>query len=192
MDRELTYQMPFERLVELGRSAGRKVFAKLRAAFLLLIGLFCVAMALLTSFNEPIQKWQASVGLPEPSAYIAVLVAFAAAILELRRFRLRQIRSRADYDSAVRMREDDGGLRFATDQVEYYLKWQGIGQMLMERDGVAVSHGNLFFLIPNDAFSALAERDAFVRDVFGRLGAEAQARSEKHMRPILDASPGRA
>ena len=192
MDRELTYQMPFERLVELGRSAGRKVFAKLRAAFLLLIGLFCVAIALLNSFSEPIQKWQASVGLPEPSAYIAVVIAFAAAILELRRFRLRQIRSRADYDSAVRMRQDDGGLRFATDQVEYYLKWQGIGQMLMERDGVAVSHGNLFFLIPNDAFSALAERDAFVRDVFGRLGAEAQARSEKHMRPIVYAFPGTA
>ena len=108
MDRELTYQMPFEQLVRAWpiRGAQSVQRAKLRAAFLLLIGLFCVAIALLNSFSKPIQKWQASVGLPEPSAYIAVVIAFAAAILELRRFRLRQIRSRADYNSAVRMRQD--------------------------------------------------------------------------------------
>jgi len=86
------------------------------------------------------------------------------------------------------MRKDDGGLRFATDQVEYYLKWPGISQMLMERDGVAVSHGSLFFLIPDGAFANVQERNAFVGEVFGRLGGEARGRSEKHIRHVLSAA----
>jgi hypothetical protein len=62
----------------------------------------------------------------------------------------------------------------------------------MEHDGVAVSHGSLFFLIPDGAFADLQERNAFIRDVFGRLGAEARARSEAFVRPVLDASAGAA
>jgi len=58
----------------------------------------------------------------------------------------------------------------------------------MERDGVAVSHGSLFFLIPDRAFANVQERNAFVDEVFGRLGAEARGRSEKHMRPVLGAA----
>lgn len=60
--------------------------------------------------------------------------------------------------------------------------------MLMERDGVAVSHGTLFFLIPDRAFGNVQERNAFIGQVFGRLGAEARGRSEKHMRPALSAA----
>ena len=192
MDRELSYLMPFERLVKLSRSAGRKAYRTSWIGFWLIIGLFFAAIALLVVFDEPIQEWQASVGLPWFSAFVTLVVAYVAAFWMLRRFGLRQMKSRANYDSTVRMRQDDGGLRFATDQVEYYLKWPGISQMLMEHDGVAVSHGSLFFLVPNDAFSSLQERDAFVRDVFGRLGAEGQARSESHMRSLLNASAGTA
>ena len=190
MDRELTYQMPFERLVKLSRSAGRKAYRLSWAALWLVISLFVAAIVLLMVFDETIQRWQASAGLPWYSAFLALVVFYVGALWTLRRFSLRQMKSRADYDSAVRMRKDDGGLRFVTDQVEYYLKWAGISQMLMEHDGVAVSHGSLFFLIPNEAFAALQERDIFVRDVFGRLGSEARERSEKHVRPILGASLG--
>jgi hypothetical protein len=189
VDRELTYHMPFERLVKLSRSAGRKAFAMSWATCWLLVGLFCVAIVLLIILDEAIQSWQASLGLPWFSAFLAILIAYFAAFWALRRYSLRQMKSRANYQSTVRLRQDDGGLRFATDEVEYYLKWQGLSQMLMEHDGVAVSHGSLFFLIPDGAFADAQERNAFIRDVFGRLGAEARARSEKHVRQVLDASP---
>jgi hypothetical protein len=100
------------------------------------------------------------------------------------------MKSRANFDDAVRFRKDEGGLRCATSQIEYYVKWQGISQMLMGRDGVAISHGGLFFLIPDSAFADLSERNALVRGVFGRMGPAARGRSEKHIRPALDASAG--
>lgn len=192
MDRELAYQMPFERLIKLSRSAGRKAYKISWLGCWLIIGLFCAGIVLLIVFDEPIQEWQASVGLPWFSAFVMLVIAYVAAFWALRRFGLRQMKSRANYDSEVRMRQDEGGLRFATDQVEYYLKWPGISQMLMEHDGVAVSHGSLFFLIPNSAFADMGERDTFVRDVFGRLRPEARARSETHVRPVLNASAGMA
>jgi hypothetical protein len=190
MDRELTYQMPFERLVRLSRSAGRKAYATSWFGYWAVIALFCVALALIMIYDEAVQDWQRSLGLPWFSAFAIIAAVYVGALLALRRFSLRQMKGRADYDSTVRMREDEGGLRFATDQVEYYLKWQGISQMLLEKDGVAVSHGSLFFLVPNGAFASLQERDAFVRDVFARLGAEARARSEKHVAPVLAGTIG--
>ncbi len=188
MDRELTYQMPFERLMKLSRSAGRKAYAVSWLATWLLIGLFLAAIVLLIVFDKPIQNWQASVGLPWFSAFLAIFIVYVASFWGLRRFSLSQMKGRANYQSIVHMRKDGGGLRFATDQVEYYLKWPGISQMLMERDGIAVSHGSLFFLIPDRAFADLGERNAFIGEVFGRLGAEARERSEKHVRPVLSAA----
>ena len=192
MDRELTYQMPFERLVKLSRSAGRKAFALSWAMCWLVVALYVVAIILLIVFDEAVQRWQASVGLPWFSAFLAIVAAYIAGFWALRRFGLRQMKARANYQSTVHFRQDGGGLRFATDEVEYYLKWPGISQMLMEHDGVAVSHGSLFFLIPDRAFADLQERNAFVRDVFGRLGAEARVRTETFVRPVLDASAGAA
>lgn len=192
MDRELTYQMPFERLVKLSRSAGRKAFPIAWVMCWLLVGLFCAAIVLLIVFDEAVQSWQLSVGLPWFSAFLALVVVYIASFFALRQFGLSQMKSRANYGSTVRLRQDDGGLRFATDEVEYYVKWQGISQMLMEHDGVAVSHGNLFFLIPDRAFADVQERNALIRDVFGRLGAEARDRSEKHVRPVLDAAAATA
>jgi hypothetical protein len=188
VDRELTYEMPFERLVKLSRSAGRKAYAMSWVTAWLVIGLFLVAVVLLIVFDESIQSWQASVGLPWFSTFLVLVVIYVAAFWALRRFSLRQMKSRADFQSIVRMRKDDGGVRFATDQVEYYLKWPGISQMVMERDGVAVSHGSLFFLIPDGAFANVEERNVFVGEVFGRLGAEARGRSEKYLRPVLSAA----
>jgi hypothetical protein len=188
MDRELTYQMPFERLVKLSRSAGRKAYTVSWVAPWLLLGLFIAAIVLLIVFDAPLQSWQASVWLPWFSAFAVLLIAYIAGIWALRRFSLRQMKVRADYESTVHMRKDAGGLRFAIDNVEYYLKWRGISQLLMEHDGVAVSHGSLFFLIPNGAFTDVRERNAFIGEVFARLGEEARDRSERYMRPVLAAA----
>jgi hypothetical protein len=113
----------------------------------------------------------------------------AAAFLGLalvRRHKRQVLKSRADFDSTVRLREEPEGLRFVTPQIEYFIKWNGISQMMMEHDGVVISHGALFFLIPDDAFADKGERDAFIRDVFGRLGQEAVERSERFVRSVLD------
>jgi hypothetical protein len=77
------------------------------------------------------------------------------------------------------------GLRFATEEVEHYLKWRGISQLLLDRDGVIFSHGNLFFLIPDRAFASSEDRLAFIRDVHERLGERARALSEKHVSVVL-------
>ncbi len=185
MVRELTYQMPFERLVKLSRSASRKAFGVSRLAMLLIFAAFIAAITVLAVFDSTLQSWQKSVGLPWFSAFVVVIAGYYAAFWVLRRFSRSQVKQRVDYDATVHMRQEDGGLRFGSDQVEYYLKWPGISQMLMEDDGVAVSHGNLFFLIPNDAFADPADRDAFVREVFAKMGEEARARSIKHVSPVI-------
>jgi len=154
----------------------------------LLLGSFFVLLLAVGWFDEVIQRWQASLGLPPLTALVALLVIYAAAILLLRRSALRQTKARANFQSDVRLRRDDGGIRIATDEIEYYLKWQGISQMFMEPDGVVVSHGNLFFLIPDSAFVDSQERNAFVGDIFGRLREETRSRSERSMRPVLDAT----
>jgi len=186
MDRELTYQVPFERLRKLGRNSGRKAYPRLWGARWLLLGSFFVLLLASSWFDESIQRWQASLGLPPLTALAALLVIYAAAILILRRSALRQTKARANFQSDIRLRRDDGGIRIATDEIEYYLKWRGIGQMFMEHDGVVVSHGNLCFLVPDTAFKDADERISFIRDVFGRLGEEARSRSERGMRSVLD------
>jgi hypothetical protein len=187
VDRELTYKVPFSRLRKLGRNSGRKAHPLLWGSRWLLLGSFLALIFALGQFDEPLQRWQASLGLPPLTALVALLVIYIAAIVVLRRLALRQTQTRANFDADIRMRRDDGGIRIGTDEIEYYLKWPGISQMLMEHDGVVVSHGNLFFLIPDSAFAGSDERNAFIRDVFGRLNAEARSRSERSMRPVLDA-----
>lgn len=101
----------------------------------------------------------------------------------LRRFRLGQLKGRANF--SIRLEQDDGGLRFVADEVEHYLKWRGIGRILVEHDGVVVSHRNLFFLVPDAAFAGAEERLSFIRDVYDHLNASARAISEKHVRAVL-------
>jgi hypothetical protein len=52
-------------------------------------------------------------------------------------------------------------------------------------DSVVVSHGALFFLVPNIAFADASDRLAFIREVHGRLSDKARAISEKHVRAAL-------
>lgn len=188
MDRELTYRVPFERLRKLGRRSGRRAYPFLWIVRWALLAVFFAALGLLSFFDEAVQRWQASVGLPPLTALLTLLIVYIGVIVVMRRIGVRETKLRADFQSDIRLRRDDGGIRIATDDIEYYLKWRGISQMFMERDGVVVSHGNLFFLVPDSAFKDLDERNAFVRDVFGRLGPEAQSRSEAGLGSVLGAA----
>ena len=188
MDRELTYQVPFERLRKLGRRSGRIAYPHLWVIRWGLLAVFLGLLFLMGTFQEAVDRWQASLGLPPLTALVGLLVVYVAIAFGLRRYALRETQSRANFQSNIRLRKDDGGVRIATDEIEYYLKWRGIGQMLMEHDGVVLSHASLFFLVPDAAFQDAQERNAFVRDVFARLGPEARARSEKSLHAILDAA----
>src|SRR5262245_57153834 len=95
------------------------------------------------------------------------------------------MKNRINFDQIVRLNQDDGGVRLSTDGVEYYLKWPGVTQMLLEHDGVVLSHANLFFLVPNTAFASPEERLTFIREVYGHLSENARAITEKHVSAAL-------
>lgn len=192
LDRELTYHMPFERLVKLSRTASRKAFALSWYAVWSLAAAYFAAIAAFVIFAPAFDRLQAAAGVPDYTVFILAGAAMIAGIWMLRRYGMKQMRGRADYDSTVRFRQEAEGLRFATPQVEYYVKWNGISQMLVEPDAVVFSHGGLFFPVPNTAFADATEQIDLIRDVFGRLNDEARERSEKFIRPVLEASASTA
>jgi hypothetical protein len=187
MQRELTYHVPFERLVKLSRSAGRKVNPHIRWLVWLLIALAFAVFAFLYAFGDEIRDVAEDDGIPFATelAFIAVFLAFIVGLRLLRRYQLRLMKNRYNFDQVVRLNRDDGGVRLSTDGVEYYLKWQGVTQMLLERDGVVLSHANLFFLVPDTAFASPEERLSFIREIYGHLSEKARAISEKHIQPAL-------
>lgn len=187
LDRELRYQMPFERLAKLGRTASRKAFSGSWWRFWLLIVLYFVLLAVLITLDHN-GRLEQTTGIPS-WAWMSFLVIFVlCGFVWVRRHGQRQMKSRVDFDGTVSLRQDQDGLRFATPQIEYYIKWGGISQMMTAHDGVVISHGSLFFLVPDHAFADRSERDAFVRDVYRRLNDAARERSETLMRPLLDAA----
>jgi len=187
MQRELTYHVPFERLVKLSRSAGRKVYPHIRWLVWVMIAIVIAVCAFLYAFGDEIRDVAEDDGIPFATelAFIAVFVAFIVGLRLLRRYQLRLMKNRFNFDQTVRLNQDDGGVRLSTDGVEYYLKWQGLTQMLLEPDGVVLSHGNLFFLVPNTAFASPEERLSFIREIYGHLSEKARAISKKHLQPAL-------
>jgi hypothetical protein len=187
MQTELTYQVPYERLAKLSRSAGRKAFWTVRLLTWLLVAVYLAALVGLIFYSNTLEKWAQRAGIPFGTAFAFVGVAALTltGFMLLRRLNIAQIKSRVDFNRTIRLTKDDGGVRIATDGIEYYLKWQGISQMLLEYDGVVVAHGNLFFLVPDAAFADAGQRRAFIRDVYGHLSEKARAISEKHVRAVL-------
>jgi hypothetical protein len=185
--RELTYTVPFDRLTKLSRSAGRKAYPTVWLLTWLWLALFLGTLLGLAVYGDNLRDGLDTVGIPAgvEGLFILLAVLFFVGLLALRRLRVRSLKARANFNQTIRLVHDDGGLRFVTDGVEHYLKWPGISQMFVERDGVVVSHGNLFFLIPNLAFADGDERLGFVRDVYGRLSETARALSERHVRAVL-------
>jgi hypothetical protein len=187
MQRELTYHVPFERLVQLSRSAGRKIHPHTRWIMWLMIAVLLAVFAFLYTFGDEIRDVADDEGIPFATelAFIGAFLVFVVGLRLLRRYQLRLMKNRYNFDQIVRLNRDDGGVRLSTDGVEYYLKWQGVTQMLLERDGVVLSHANLFFLVPDTAFASPEERLSFIREVYGHLSEKARAISEKHIQPAL-------
>jgi len=185
--RVLSYQVPFERLTKLSRSASRKAYPGVRRLTLLVLGLFLAAVAILVAFAGKLSPWLEDAGIPYgvELLFLATFLVFFVSLRLLRRYQIGQAKSRVNFNQVVRMTQDDGGLRFDTNEAEFYFRWHGLSQLLLEPDGVVVSHGNLFFLIPNTAFTSAEDRLAFIREVYGRLNETARAISEKHVRATL-------
>lgn len=188
MPRELRYRVPAQRLRKLGRSADWKVNRTERLLALLLLAAFGAAFGTLWSDGAAINRWTERAGVPFASDLgnvfaniILVALGFLSISLLLKR-RTRKLERHVDFDQDIHLTEDKGGLRFASTEIEYYVKWRGIGLLLPESDGIALSCGNLFFFIPNVAFPSADERLAFVRDVYGRLSENARSFSEKYVR----------
>lgn len=193
LGRELTYSMPLARLLTVSRVASRKVYASSWLFVALIFAVYVAIFSLLMAYDRPIKAWLKSYGLPGGITVIPIILALILAFWWLRRRGLKQLKSRADFDSAVRFREEAEGLRFATSEIEYFVRWTGIAQLLLiENHGLIVSHGNLFFLIPNEAFQSLQERNDLALRSLAKLSDAARERSEKFVKPVLDASNGTA
>ena len=138
--------------MKLSRSMSRKAFGPIWWAMWAWVGAFLVACLLAPSIERHpgLRDW------PKGVTFVILLAVFFAGLWLILVLSRKQSRKRADYDGEARFRQDSGGLRIATNDIEYYLKWRGIAQVLIEPDGLVVSHGNLFFLVPNTAFASLA------------------------------------
>ena len=181
LDRELTYHLPFKRLTKLSRSMSRKAFGRVQLVMLLWFAAFVAACL----FAPLIEGELEGTGWPSGAGFFVLAGIFLAGLVGIRMWGRKQSKARADYDAEARFRQDAGGLRIATKDIEYYLKWPGIAQILIEPDGLVVSHGNLFFLVPDSAFASQHERDGLIREIFANLGPEAKDRSIAHVRPLL-------
>jgi len=190
MATDLTYELPFERLTKLSRTASRKAYPKLWWLTWLWLALTLAAVIAIVVYADALQHRLDAVGSPFGPRLLLIATGafFLAGAYLLRRLRIAEVKGRATFNATIRMTQDDGGLRFATEEVEYYLKWLGISQILIDHDGVIISHGNLFFLIPDRAFAGPGDRLAFIRDVYGRLGERARSISEKHISAVLKRS----
>ncbi len=185
---ELTYRLPFKRLQKLGRTMGRRAYSGVWWARWIFVGGYGAALLALSSHGNAIALWLADAGLAVSAdgLFLALMASFLIGLILLRRFSVRSYKARADYDQQIRLVEEDEGLRIATDHIEYFLKWSGITQMLVERDGVVVSHGNLFFLIPDTAFASPEQRLRFVQGAWDRMSDNARDISARFMRPVLE------
>jgi hypothetical protein len=184
---ELTYQLPFERLQKLGRTMGRRAFQRNWISKWALYAVYAVALAVILIFSAEVDRWFAAAGIPGGGivAIFGLLVVFLLGSRQLRRSFVREQKTRTNFDQTVRLMREEDGVRIAAEEIEYFIKWSGITQMLMESDGVVLSHGNLFFLVPDSAFASKAGRNAFIRNVYAQLSPEAKAKSEPEVGPVL-------
>ncbi|HKJ62917.1 MAG TPA: hypothetical protein VKA94_13145 [Hyphomicrobiales bacterium] len=184
---ELTYEIPFERLRKLGRTMGRRAF---RGVWMLRWGLllgYLACLLILGSYADQLEGALEARGIY--GGYLIVLIAitgiFLFAMIRLRKVQTRAIKARANFGLSIRLTKNEDGVHIETDEIAYFLKWRGINQMLLEPDGVVLSHGNLFFLVPDNAFASEADRNAFIRDVYAHLGETAKAKSEQEVRAVF-------
>jgi hypothetical protein len=186
MQLELTYQMSWLRLARLDRSIAFRASPTLHLLIVLLMVWMIATLVSVGFLADALDRWMLNFGIPYGTMLYSI--SWLPGFLLVRWLARNVIKRRlgVDFNQTVRLTKDDGGLRFVTDAIEYYLKWQGISQMLMQSDGVLVSHGDLFWLVPDAAFPDKGTRLAFIREVYGHLTDEARSISENSIRPMLD------
>jgi len=164
----------------------RKAFPTIQLVWLLL-ALYFAALIGLVVVGKTLDEWLMAVGVRYgvEVLFVSLVLLALAGIWGLRRLQVRQVKARVDFDQVVRLIQDDSGLRFATEDTEFYFKWRSISQLLLVHDAVVVSHGALFFLVPDAAFAGAGDRLAFIREVYSRLSEKARSISEKHVRAAL-------
>jgi hypothetical protein len=184
---DLTYHLPYERLQKLGRAMGRKAYRRSWINRWGLIILYFAVLAAIAIYSDEVDRWFASMGIPA-GATAVMFVLLAILFYGMRRMRkaqCRELQSRVNFDQAVHLTREAEGVRIGTQEIEYFIRWPGITQLLMEPDGVVISHGSLFFLVPDSAFATAAGRNAFIRNIYARLGDEAKAKSDPEIGAVL-------
>jgi hypothetical protein len=178
--REWSYEVSRERLAGFVREANRKAYKRLLSSRFFYWTIL-LALAGAASYNgRAVEAWLRGVGIPASANALAAIAALliVAVLWEWRRFNVSQAAQRMDYDPAVRLTQDEGGLRFAGKGVETYVKWEAIGRMEEVADGVAIWCGEVVWFIPDTAFGGDAGRRAFIQDVNGHLSEAARAPRE--------------
>lgn len=108
---------------------------------------------------------------------VVVLIAFWIALHTLmRRMRSEQSR-RVGHIVDWKVSAEADGLRFASRNLEHMLRWPGVHQVLAEREGLIIVHGNSSYFIPREAFLDDDNRKAFFNLLATSIPAEARARS---------------
>lgn len=187
--RELTYQLSFKRLIELSRRGIRVLQGSTPRSNLRLFGIW-VLVGLFLGVGFPLLYQQMIAAGFDPFAvvllaiFLVIAILVASFILSNRNI-FRRLWEGADVDQRYRVTQDSGGLRFATEEDEYYLKWHGITRMWLERDGVVVARGPMLLWVADTAFVDAAERLAFIHEIFARMSEKAQLRSAHHLQTVL-------
>ena len=149
MPRELRYRVPSERLRKLGRSADWKVYRTERLLAWLLLVLLLVVFWVQYNHGEIINRWMERAGVPfanELGNIFGNIVFIGFGFLGIRlllRHRIRKLERHVDLDQDIHLIEDEGDLRFASPEVEYYLKWHGINLV-----GLGEQHTGPFEITP--------------------------------------------
>jgi len=159
-----------------------------------LLALYLAGLIALAVFGHALDQWLTAAGIRYgvEFSFVSLILLALAGLWGLRRLQVSQAQSRVSSDTVIRLIQDDHGLRFATENTEFYFKWRGISQLLLVHDGVVVFHGALFFLVPDIAFPNAGDRLAFTREVYSRLSDNARSISEKHIRAALSEQPSAA
>lgn len=177
----LTYNVPYARLKKLSRSACRKAFGSTWWWSWATIGAFIIIYASILVFHSPIRTFFAQQGIKHGPDFLSalLLVGFLISLLFIRRHNAKQVQERVDFDQNIELTTDDKGVRLELPQIGYHLKWSGISQVFLERDGIALGHGPMFFLVPSAAFASKDEEQAFLKYICENLTPDARSRSSE-------------
>lgn len=112
----------------------------------------------------------AAISLSILAVFLAVLLAI---VRQMRNAQSRRVGEKVDWTITA----EEGGLRYASRNLDYVLRWPGFHQVFAEREGFILVHGNSYFFVPHEAFPTPEDRRVFFRLLAASLPAEALARS---------------